>query len=498
MTEEAATAKTASETPSAKPLMAREQLIEWTRTALPAIAGAIGVSGFVSILGAGVVWIRYTTAHLPADQAVGVLPASSLLVTGAVNLVVYLGLGLLAVAGVYLFQGKVLSRVLHDQPSPKSVKRLEAEKLVTDARLKELEGLITALTPKPPDPPKSPDAPDPAGAPAQQKGAGATPAGESPEIAAHLKKLEALRKAVATSDEVLGTELYDARLKVAEDHRVNRSGGEYGLLALLAAELILIILRTDVALPLKLGSILLLAVVGGLTVLYVYTKLERLSGHLRKIARAERAERFVYALPPLVALVLVVSVVNSASWILLPVLVSVVLFAGNLVVDRLHPRRFFWYGLSIFVSVALFGTVLTYSRSKHAPSAQPAALLLKDGCAVRGLWIGESSTREYLARVGVPSSAASGNRKDWGRVLWVERSDVVSESVGVLQSLDRAVEKSKLMATQLVSLEEEDGVATKLCAPPESAAVGSGTTAGGSGTTTPGKSNSAGAGTGKT
>ena len=66
---------------------ARRQLTEWARAAVPVVAGAIGISGFVSILGAGVLWVRFSAAHVPPEQAVGDLPAHSLLATGAVTLI---------------------------------------------------------------------------------------------------------------------------------------------------------------------------------------------------------------------------------------------------------------------------------------------------------------------------------------------------------------------------------------------------------------------------
>jgi hypothetical protein len=65
---------------------ARAQLTSWAVSALPVIAGGIGFAGFVSLLGAGVLWIRFDAAELPADQALAKFPRGDLIATGAVTL----------------------------------------------------------------------------------------------------------------------------------------------------------------------------------------------------------------------------------------------------------------------------------------------------------------------------------------------------------------------------------------------------------------------------
>lgn len=66
------------------------------------VVSALGLAGFVAVLGGAVVWVRLHSVDLPADQAGAVIPNNQLVVTGAAPLVFFLVLGALAVVGVYV------------------------------------------------------------------------------------------------------------------------------------------------------------------------------------------------------------------------------------------------------------------------------------------------------------------------------------------------------------------------------------------------------------
>ena len=86
--------------PSAEP--SSRQLGELLLKLLAGAVSALGLAGFVAVLGGAVVWVRLHSAQLPADQAVAVIPKSQLIVTGAAPLVLFLLLGAVAVVGVYV------------------------------------------------------------------------------------------------------------------------------------------------------------------------------------------------------------------------------------------------------------------------------------------------------------------------------------------------------------------------------------------------------------
>jgi hypothetical protein len=70
--------------------------------ALPAIISAAGFLGFVALIGGVIQWIRFSAAELPATTAVRIMPREELIAEGAVSMITWFGLGLLAVLAVYL------------------------------------------------------------------------------------------------------------------------------------------------------------------------------------------------------------------------------------------------------------------------------------------------------------------------------------------------------------------------------------------------------------
>jgi hypothetical protein len=70
--------------------------------ALPALVSAVGFLGFVALIGGVIHWIRFSAAELPATTAVRLIPREDLIAEGAVSMVIWFGLGLLAVLMVYL------------------------------------------------------------------------------------------------------------------------------------------------------------------------------------------------------------------------------------------------------------------------------------------------------------------------------------------------------------------------------------------------------------
>lgn len=474
---EASPAASTSVPDTALPLSARHQLIEWARTALPTIVGAIGLTGFVSILGGALIWVRFSTAALPADQAVGELPTSSLLVTGAVSLVLYLVLGLAAVALVYLLQRAVLTRVVDNSATPDKIKSLEREHALVLARMAQLSASIVELTP-----PVAPEAPaDPADDPAKSVSQSGTPSKQQTQYEDALQKqltgLESERLKAGERADQIAKDIYKAELEVSQNAPDAVRGGQYGLLVLAAVEFALVVVRTDARESSKIGLIALLGLAVAIAVGFGYgtsVKTEQENPapaagspeyERRQSLRSRRVN--VRWITVLLALGAAAWLVALDEWTLLPTLVCVGLTGANWAVSRLHPSRFFWLGISIFVSVVLFGAVLTYSRSNNAPSAQPAAVLLKDGCTAHGLWIGESSDRVFLARVDETNVAKHGEAPETqlseGRIFWVSRSLVASESVGTLQRVRDAIAEAPRLESELSSIQVDDALTSQKC-----------------------------------
>jgi hypothetical protein len=427
----------------AAPTSLKAQLTEWARGAVPAIAGAVTFTGWVGVLGAAVVWMRFSTAGIPADQAVHDLPLGEMLVTGAVSLILYLVLGLVGVLVVYLLQGIVVSQVIGDENSGSPSARLQGELTLALARLKALEEEIAKLK-------------------------GSAPAAGSPE-ANRLEGLKAEAVALAARSDTLAKGVYAAE---SVNVKAPERGNQWGLMLLVAAELVLVMLRTDIS---ALGKVLIGLAAGGLGVTIVISAFKGPDDEvLQERAEARANQRLVPEPEIYIRLAagaaiaaLTIILVAVRPWTFAPVLVAIVLAFANLAVGRLHPQRFLWYGLSIFASVGLFGAVLTYSRDQNAPSAQPAAVLLKNGCAVRGLWIGEGSERVFMVRLGTANEKSEGNgpieTSGDGRVFWVLKADVTTESVGKLQRLAAALNESGRLRGELISLVAGGVLSEKRC-----------------------------------
>jgi hypothetical protein len=405
----------------------KDQLIGWGRSAFPAIVSGIGFVGFVSLLGAAVVWMRYSTAGLPADQAVHDLPLSEWVATGAVTLVLYLLLGLAAALVVYLLQEAVIASMLNPGDAGKEGQQLQLA-LVRN-RVKQLGDELSSLAPEG----KFPDPTSPAGERyVVVKNEQTVLSGQADDLAHHL----------------FSTEQKDAESSCR--------GSRWGLLVLVGAELIVVLLRTDLSTEWK----LLLSILTGLMAAAAIAVGAFKPGDSKGLAGAMSAILGFF----------VIVLVWKRGWTFAPVLAVVLLALASLAIARLHPRSFFWTGIAIFASVAVFGAVLTYSRDANAPSAQGAAVLLKNGCAVRGLWIGESSSRVFLARLAPPSGEAETNGPfspattyQSGRVFWVNRSQVASEWVGKLERVPLAEEESGQMRGEVLALDKGTTLTEKQC-----------------------------------
>ncbi len=476
-----------TETPPQKPeapSRLSQQLITWARTAFPAVVSAIGVSGFVSVLGAAVLWARFNAAGLPAGEAVGDQSTTSLIVIGAASLVLYLVLGLLAVLIVYLLQGVVLSQVLSRPRSADPIGRLKREARLVKSRIAELEHDLTEARkaedgqlkglkrlrkevqgatpaggraegahgkPAPKAAPKPPPQPDATVRVAAQAVEDAQKALE--QLQARIKVLQGEARETALRADAIARKLFAARSSALG---ARHYGNASAMLILVSLELSLVVTRTAASWEEKalLWMGLLAVALGAISVACSATRMSDL------LKRRKWAP--VVLGGALAAAVIIVIAALVDPWTLAPVAASLLLALICFAIGRLHPRRFFWLGISVFASVALFGAVLTYARNVNAPSAQAAAVLLKNGCTVEGLWIGESSDRVFLARVAPGRTLVEGHPKE-GRIFSLDRSQVISESIGKLRRVSYARSQSAAMRSELRAIQGESMLAAASC-----------------------------------
>jgi outer membrane protein OmpA-like peptidoglycan-associated protein len=121
---------------------------------------------------------------------------------------------------------------------------------------------------------------------------------------------------------------------------------------------------------------------------------------------------------------------------------------------------FMWFGLAVFISVPLFGTLTAMARNLEDPQVQPMALIRNtDGPeeAIQGLYVTETDTRIYFATVateGCSDQLAAHS----GRLLWVPKSEVVAMSIGPSQDIEAAANTALEMAYTLTPGAEAPGI----------------------------------------
>lgn len=144
-------------------------------------------------------------------------------------------------------------------------------------------------------------------------------------------------------------------------------------------------------------------------------------------------------------------VVLGELWLGVTLAVAMILGLGLWRIADLSSGRFALYGIAVFLSVPLFGTVALASRNLDDPQAQPLAIIRGgDGPAeaLQGLYVAETDDRVYFANV---ATKACGKKivGDSGRLLWVPRSEVVAMAVGPQQDIEKAARASLEMAYAL-------------------------------------------------
>lgn len=120
-------------------------------------------------------------------------------------------------------------------------------------------------------------------------------------------------------------------------------------------------------------------------------------------------------------------------------------------ISMLAAVRVVWFGVAVFISVPLFGTLTAMARNIDDPQVQPMALIRStDGPdeAIQGLYVTEADDRVYFATVAT-EGCTDELTPNSGRLEWVPKSEVVAMSVGPLQSVKDAAASALEMSYAL-------------------------------------------------
>lgn len=129
-------------------------------------------------------------------------------------------------------------------------------------------------------------------------------------------------------------------------------------------------------------------------------------------------------------------IVRDEPWLAATVAAAVVLALFCLAVAGVSGARFAPYGLAVLIAVPLFGASAALMRGIETPELQPAAALLASGRAICGAYVGESDGRLWMARV-VLDEQADDKRPRRGSIFSLRSNRVVALTLGKLEPLAR-------------------------------------------------------------
>jgi len=414
----------------------------------PVVLAAGGLIGFVAFAGSIIVWSRFYSAKVPADQAVAAFPRGELIAIASAILLLFGFVGLLAVVTFFLVErkGRATLTMCRALLVLLAVEGVVAIILVEDLLLSRTILAIELLL-----------------LPAMmalwvtftkgyvKEGGGSTSAADEPESAAAQRRDN--QAAAAEQDTGVIDTVGDTRRVVLAETRKGFLGS-----------LVVAIIATVITLLIDGGDWLAPAIGAGLLVLlpnlYVIqaalreddSPAPRDDDDEEEVVPQPLTRKGVAAFLAMMALVPIIpALVLWEFWLFLSLLAAAILAAGLWRIAVLSDGAFRWYGLAVFISVPLFGTITGMARNLDDPQVQPMALIREsDGPdeAIQGLYVTEADDRIYFATVAtqgcsdelVPHS---------GRLLWVPKSEVVAMSIGPLQDVADAAQTALQMSYSL-------------------------------------------------
>jgi hypothetical protein len=365
---------------------------------LGAIASAIGVIGFVAVVGGMVYWLRFDHLHLPADTMVADIPQRALVATGLSTLLPFIAWGFVAVCLAYLF---------------------------------DVASLLPNLTPSTNG--------EPSGALTRPSAAGAEN---------YVRQLDAIAQAAhnegtaAKSDAAAGIpKVIDSYLERIGE--LERQLADYGWVDEMTEP------------PPEMAAVKASKGRSDRAVQSARTESETAKTDAQHRHGRTRASR-VLCVGILVAVELTIVLATGGFGdlaVLQVVGVCAVGIALAVITLALGTRTngFALFGAAIFVSVVLFGTVVTLWRTYHTPTVQPLAVV-RSGAngSLTGYFLAETSDTLYLARI-----ANTGQRSHFKpslpRLVVVPRSEVVAIEVGPLEGPQTAYGAGYVLLQEICS-----------------------------------------------
>jgi hypothetical protein len=387
------------------------------------VLGALALL-FAGIVGSAILWVRFWSVNLPADQAVNAVARDELVTTGTQALGLFAVLGLLAVVIVWLLDGNgQWVRATRRGLLAIAVAELLVAVLIGDYESSQTLELIAGLT-----------------------------------IAALLVHFLVERALELNWTRVARRPLISElahRLAAVFGHADGREPRfEWRLvpwravpLALLAFAFYGSLVADDldrwllIAIPLTLAAIAFV-LPGGLA----GTRALQADDAAPALLDPARITLAAGGLACVVALL-----VRDAAWLAGTALIATVLALTCLAIAAASRQRFAPYGLAVLISVPVFGAGAVILRGVDVPEVQPVAVTLEDGTPVCGIYVGESDDRLWIGRVELDELGhVRRPQPRRGRIFPVDSDSVAELAIGPLQPVTRAETQALILRDELL------------------------------------------------
>lgn len=429
--------------------------LEFFKAAVKQVVGVVftgaGLLGFVAFSGAVIIWTRFAAIEVPADQAVKAVPRDELVATGSSLLLIFGLFGLLAVLATYLVDrgGRAtpgMSRLLLALVAVEGVTTIAVSEVLSLRTVLISIGFVGLV-------------------------AVAVLSTFSTKFARYRDDLKA--REGETEEPRRGSDwVFDRNGKARFDAR-----WPLGVLCALTAvcSLVAVLVLGDPggAVTRLIWAVVIVLSLGAIVAFVVLNrKIEREEREEKKereqaevedehpppnsdpessdeVKRLAKPRPHLLELRPmgvgLLSALALISIVAPAAtlgswWVAVSFAAAFLIAVGVWRVAVLSKEGYFWFGLVVFLSVPLFGTLALMARNVEDPQVQPVAMIrVSDGPgeAIQGLYVTEADDRVYFANVGT-EGCGDEVRGDSGRLLWVPKDEVAAMSIGPLQSVGDA------------------------------------------------------------
>jgi hypothetical protein len=380
---------------------------------LGGIATAIGVAGFVAVVGGIIAWLRLDDLKLSADAAVAAIPNQDLLVTGLSTLLPFIAWGAVALSLAYLFAVDSLL----PGPPPRGIEGLTS-------RVAGLEKTASSA--------------------------------EDWSARLDLIEEEARESAAAAQDDGQAGLLRRVKAHLA---RVNGLGQ--------ALESQFSWLRQVDNPPPELAGVKARLDPASQVVTSAQTTIKEAQNRAeerRRIAFSLRAASVGILIGVEFAIVVATGAYNDLRTLqdIGVGLAGCVLALITLVVG-MRTKGFAIFGAAIFGSVLIFGTAVTLWRTHQVAKVQPTAVVRSGGApSVTGYFVGETSDRVYL--VGVAHQQPGSHfQPTFPRLIVIPRDNVEAIEVGSLETPEKAYGASYTLLMGLCAQYNAPGAARTAC-----------------------------------